>query len=187
MRKESLLLSYVRMSFAFEQRRSYHDRKFWSDVKRPKPKFLEHWLQSRPVEVLPTLMVMFKFSAGYCPHVLEIKANMYGTREDPLATAVEKTITVNDDALVLLELADSRQLRVVASELRLGEGRLALSDCEGCWRSVTEKWQRLADSEDWRRARDQWHDRADAGKLERTDAIRIINLVRDYRWNLTSF
>lgn len=187
LRGEALGHVYEKNSFAFHRGRYYYDRRASKyipnrtiDLQRARPMFLEHWLQSRPTKCPPNLKVILQ-STWSCPrsHRDEILRVHNIGRFDSAGQVVHFSMTGN--YLIMLDFAMSRDLKLVKAT-RPQEHYMVLHDCRVCLGSVQSAWKKLTMSGEWRSARDNWYDKLDTGELEWKDALRMIDLIRDYQW-----
>ncbi|CAK1367742.1 unnamed protein product [Cercospora beticola] len=87
---------------------------------------------------------------------------------------------MSGEYLVMLDFAKTRHLRLVKA-FREHDWRVVLHDCPVCLQHVSERWKLCENSDQWRAARDRWHDQLDAGKLSWKDALYMIDVIRDWK------
>ena len=192
LRIETLAFFHGQNSFAFSRQpwsrgstAPKHSWKWNYDVDRMSVMRVEHWLKTRPSESLPFLTVMLMSQAD-CParhhnqirraHDIELEA----TRDlRSFSWEPRPKFRISGDYLIMLNFANSRELKLVTSA-RSDRGHMVLHDCRWCLERVDRMWKDFTARDEWRSARDSWHDKLDAGTLSWKDALRMIDLIRDH-------
>lgn len=178
MREETIRHFYSSNMFAFHRRRDHYD-KSWYEMERAHPKYLEHWLQSRPPEALPFLKLVF-ISYTRRPGHPERQDASDALKDAAWILHRKGQCIMTGEYLVMLDFASSRHLRLVKA-FRSHEWRVILHDCPVCLQHISERWRLCENSDQWRAARDRWHDRLDAGTLSWKDALHMIDVIRDWK------
>ena len=132
---------------------------------------LERWLQSRASAALPLLRVVLMTSTE-CP----------GAHQDHLREAPDEVRRAAYSEyrayLIMLDFSNSRSLKLVSGPRSYPE-YMNLHHCQICLMRIENAWDKFAASDEWREARNKWHDKLDAGRLSWKDALRMIDLIRD--------
>lgn len=192
LRLETLAHFHGRNSFAFARQpwsrgsdAKKHSRKWNYDLNRTSLMRVEHWLKTRPSEALPFLNILLMSSAT-CPETHHDHIRRAHTFEqDPDdhffgSWQTRSRLCMSGSYLIMLDFADSRNLQLVRAA-RSRDAYMTLHDCRECLERVESRWRELTTSDAWRSARDNWHDQREAGTLSWKDALRMVDLIRDFK------
>lgn len=136
-----------------------------------KPKYLPLWLQDLPPQVLPIVRILL-FESRSCPHREAIGiAKGYD---------LSQYIHMNSTYNILIDFAATRKLEIIdyRAPERNGWRYVYLDECQTCWQKLHDDVQTFEESETWKAARDQWHDKLDGGKISWKDVASMIKTVR---------